>query len=171
MLNQVALAEKVQVDLDESTLKWKGSKVTGEHYGKVPLKSGHVEMEKGKIKSGEFVADISQFTVEDLEGEWAQKFTTHMKSEDFFEVSKYPTAKLKIKEVKGNNVKADLTIKDKTHPVSFKMKEKSGVYSGTLKFDRTKFGMIYGSGDFFKNLGDKMIHNEVIVDFSFQLKK
>ena len=49
-------------------------------------------------------------------------------------------------------------------------KKDGKAYSGTLVFDRTKFGMIYGSGDFFKGLGDKMIHNEVKVDFKFVVK-
>lgn len=165
-----AFAFAGEINLKESQLKWKGTKVTGEHYGKVPFKSGTVDMKDGKVTGGEFVADLTNFTIEDLEGEWATKFLTHMKSEDFFEVKKYPTAKLKIKSIKGNNVTADLTIKGKTNEVKFKMKEKDGLHSGVLKFDRTKFDMIYGSGNFFKNLGDKTINDEVVVDFTFKVK-
>ena len=128
-------------------------------------------MKDGKITGGEFVADLTAFTVTDLEGEWKDKFLGHMKSGDFFDVAKYPTSKLVIKSVKGNKVTADLTVKDKTNEVTFDMKNKGNEYSGKLVFDRTKFGMIYGSGDFFKNLGDKMINNEVTVDFKFVVKK
>lgn len=166
----VSSAFAVEVDLAKSSLKWKGTKVTGEHFGKVPLKSGSVNFKDGKISSGEFVADLSAFTIEDLKGEWAEKFLKHMKSEDFFEVAKYPTAKIKIKSIKGNKATADLTIKGKTNEVNFDIKEKKGLYTGVLKFDRTKFDMIYGSKNFFKNLGDKVIHNDVTVNFSFALK-
>ncbi|MAZ50097.1 MAG: lipid-binding protein [Halobacteriovoraceae bacterium] len=159
------------VDLKKSEFKWEGSKVTGKHHGKVPLKSGVVQMKDGKITGGEFVADLTAFTVTDLEGEWADKFLGHMKSGDFFEVEKYPTSKLVIKSVKGKKVTADLTVKDKTNQVTFDMTQKGNEYTGQLIFDRTKFGMIYGSGDFFKNLGDKMINNEVKVDFKFVVKK
>ncbi len=159
------------IDTSKSTLKWLGTKITGKHFGKVPFKSGKVELKKGKIVSGEFVADLNAITIEDIQGEWATKFLGHIKNEDFFEVKKYPTAKLKIKSVKGNTATASLTIKDKTNDVKFDIKETKGVYSGVLKFDRTKFGMIYDSGDFFKGLGDKTIHNEVKVDFSFVVKK
>ena len=165
----VSSAFAADVDLKNSSLTWRGSKVTGKHHGKVPLKSGSVEFKNGKIASGNFVADLSAFTIEDLKGEWAGKFIKHMKSEDFFEVSKYPTAKLKIKSVKKNKAIADLTVKGKTNEVKFDIKETKGVYSGVLKFDRTKFDMIYGSKNFFKSIGDKAIDNEVKVEFSFKL--
>jgi len=166
-----ASAFATDVDLKSSDLTWHGSKVTGKHSGKIPLKSGSVELKDGKIASGEFVADLTSFTITDLEGEWATKFLTHMKSGDFFEVEKYPTAKIVIKSVKGNKATADLTIKGKTNEVKFDINEKAGKYAGTLEFDRTKFDMIYGSKSFFKSIGDKAIDNEVKVEFAFSVKK
>lgn len=170
-LLMTSFAWSADVDLKASDFTWHGSKVTGKHYGKVFLKSGSVEMADGRLAGGEFVADLTSFNITDLEGEWATKFLTHMKSDDFFAVEKYPTAKLKIKSVKGDKVTADLTVKDKTNEVQFDVKQDGNAFIGSLEFDRTKFGMIYGSGDFFKNLGDKMIHNEVKLDFKFVVKK
>ena len=167
----VTSAFGVEIDTAKSSLEWKASKVTGKHNGKVPLKSGNLEMKDGKVVGGEFVANIADFTVEDLSGEWADKFITHMKSEDFFEVKKYPTATMKIKSVKNGKATGDLTIRGKTNEVTFDMKESKGAYVGTLKFDRTKFDMIYGSKNFFKNIGDKAIHNEVVVDYKLVPKK
>ena len=63
-----------------------------------------------------------------------------------------------------------LTIKGKTEPVSLKYTQKGKSYTGTLKFDRTKFGIKYGSGNFFKGLGDKMIYDEVTVEFTVVTK-
>lgn len=153
------------VDLAKSEFKWTGKKVTGEHFGKVPLKSASLVEEKGVLKSGEFVIDLKNFTVEDIQGEWADKLSGHLKSGDFFDVEKYPTATLKIKSVKGTKVTADLTIKGKTNPVTFDFKKDGKTYQGKLVFDRTKFDMIYNSGNFFKDLGDKAIENDVTVDF------
>ena len=162
-LNSLAL----EVDKSKSEFKWQGTKVTGKHYGKVPVKSSKVEVDKkNNLKSGEIVLDLTQFTVDDLEGEWEKKFLTHLKSKDFFETSKWPTAKIVIEKLDGKNAHGKLTIRDKTHPVKIPYKKKGNKYTGQLKFDRTKFGMIYGSGNFFKNLGDKMIHNDVTVDFA-----
>lgn len=167
----VTSAFAVDIDTSKSEFKWKGTKVTGEHYGKVPLKSGSLEIKDGKVVGGEFVANISDFTVEDLSGEWADKFINHMKSEDFFEVKKYPTARMKIKSVNGTKAVGDLTVKGKTNEVTFDMKKSKGAYVGTLKFDRTKFDMIYGSKNFFKSIGDKAIHDEVVVEYKLVPKK
>ena len=60
---------------------------------------------------------------------------------------------------------AELTVKGVTKPVSFSYQQKGNKYTGTLKFDRTKYGIKYGSGSFFDNLGDRMIHDEVTVEF------
>ena len=40
-----------------------------------------------------------------------------------------------------------------------------------MRFDRTKFDMIYKSGNFFKDIGDKAIHDEVILSFAVALSK
>ncbi len=164
-------AQAYQVDAGASSFKWEGKKVTGKHYGTLPIKSTDLKEKKGKLVGGEIVLDITKLTVDDLKGEYKTKFLTHMKSADFFEVEKWPTAKLVIEKLDGKNAHGKLTIKDKTHPVKFPYKVKDDVYSGTLKFDRTKYGMIYGSGNCLNNLGDKMIYNDVTLDFKVKVKK
>ncbi len=170
ILSMAFAAQSYEVDAAKSEFKWTGKKVTGQHYGKIPLKKAQVKSKGKDISGGTLVLDVTQITVEDLTGEYKTKFLTHMKSEDFFEVKKWPTAKLEIESLKDGKAKGKLTIKGKTNPVEFNYTKKGMVYSGTLKFDRTKYDMIYGSGDFFKNLGDKMIYNEVTLDFKVQLK-
>jgi len=153
------------VDLTKSEFTWTGKKVAGPHFGKVPLKSATLVEEKGMIKSGEFVIEIGKMSVEDIQGEWADKLKAHLISPDFFNVEKFPTATLKVKSVKGSKVTADLTIKGKTNTVTFDAVKKDGAYTGKLEFDRTKFDMVYNSGNFFKDLGDKVIEDKVTVDF------
>jgi polyisoprenoid-binding protein YceI len=84
-------------------------------------------------------------------------------------VSNHGTANLKITDVvsKGDGkyeITADLTIKGKTNPVSFvaNITEKEGKLetAANIKVDRTKYGIRYGSGSFFDNLGDKAIYDE-----------
>jgi polyisoprenoid-binding protein YceI len=166
----VTNAMAAEVDTKSSVLKWTGKKVTGKHFGKIYYKSGKAEVKEGKLVGGEFVVDMNSFTVDDLEGTWAQKFIGHMKSPDFFTVEKYPTATLKIKKADGNKVTADLTIKGKTNPVTFTYKKDGEAFVGNFKFDRTKYDMVYNSGNFFKDLGDKMIEDEVAVEFKLVLK-
>lgn len=161
------------IDLGKSSLVWKATKkIGGGHTGTIKLKSAKIELAGKKLKKGEFVVDMNSLQPTDLEGEWKQKFETHVKSEDFFEVAKFPTATLAINKHDGKSVvEGKLTIKDKTHPVKIKYNQKDKSYKGTLKFDRTKFGIIYGSKNFFKNLaGDKIINNEVELEFNIVLK-
>ncbi|MBI2521273.1 MAG: YceI family protein [Bdellovibrio sp.] len=159
-----------EVDIARSHFEWLGTKVTGKHIGTIALKSGKLEFDQGKLKGGEFIMDMNSITNTDQTGEWREKLITHLKSSDFFDIQKFPESKLIVRKVEGDHVTADLTIKGKTNPVSFKVAKKDSEYSGILKFDRTKFDMIYGSGSFFKSLGDKMIHDEVVLNFKVVTK-
>lgn len=157
------------INKQASEFKWKGTKVTGEHTGVIFLKSADIKTDQGQIVGGEFVMDISSFKTTDLQGDSATKLEGHLKSADFFDVAKYPTAKLVIENLTAGQAKGQLTIKDQTHPVTIAYTQNGSTYSGKLVFDRTKFGMIYGSGSFFKGLGDKMIHNDVELSFKVVL--
>ncbi len=168
LVSNIALS--ADVDLKKSKFKWRGTKVTGEHFGEVPLKSGSVEVKDNKITGGKFVIDLTKMTVTDLQGEWADKFLAHIKNEDFFEVGKYPTASLVIEKGDGKTISGQMTIKDKTNPISISYKKSGKTYTGKMEFDRTKYNIVYGSGNFFKNLGDKVIHDKVEVTFSVVLK-
>ena len=164
----------VVIDKEASSFKWTASKKVGsKHYGKINLKSASAKMKDGKIQSGKFVMDMTSFTVDDLEGEWETKFLNHVKSGDFFLVGKYPTATLEITGQKGDNTAVGkLTIKEKTHPIEVKFNKKGDAYVGTMEFDRTKYGITYGSANFFAKLAaDKIINDKVQVEFNVKTKK
>ena len=82
--NSAALA--AEIDVAQSTIQWKGSKITGSnHYGLISPKSSELTVNDGKVVSGSVVLDMNSLTVSDIEGEKAQKFLRHMMNEDFFE--------------------------------------------------------------------------------------
>lgn len=169
-----ANAQTKTVKAGESKVTWKGYKVTGSHEGTVNLKSGELEFKDDKLVGGSFVVDMTSIGATDLEGEYKGKLDGHLKSEDFFGVDKYPTAKLQITKAvaKGKNsytVTANLTIKKATHTVTFDMSVYGSKATATLKVDRTKYDIRYGSGSFFDNLGDKTIYDEfdLVVDLQF----
>ena len=165
------VAQAGNVDLAKSSFAWKGTKVTGEQIGKVGLKSANLTFGADKkISKGEITIDLNTITVTDLKGEWADKFLTHVKGADFFDIGKYPTAKLVILSDNGKSLKGKMTIRNKTRDVNVNYKKVGKVYSGVLNFNRTKFDMKYSSGSFFKGLGDKLIHDKVSVDFKVVLK-
>lgn len=166
-----ASSTTTNIDSAKSNLEWFATKVTGAHNGKISLKSGSLIMEGNSLKGGEFVIDMTSITCTDIgSAEYNKKFVNHLNSDDFFSVSKHNTATLKIKESrlgKGGHfdVVADLTIKGVTKPIMFKanvskVKGKT-IADAEITFNRTHYGIKYGSGSFFSDLGDKMIHDDV----------
>jgi len=162
-------AQEYRVNTNDSKLKWTGKKVAGEHWGYIKLKEGYFTVKDDRITSGKFIIDMSSIENEDLESkEWNDKLVNHLKSEDFFDASIHPEAILLIKEgtpFKNNkaSLKGELTVKGITHPITFETIKKDGAYIAEMKVDRTKYNVRYGSGKFFDNLGDNMIHDDFIM--------
>lgn len=162
------------VNKTESQVTWKAAKVTGEHWGYVPIKNASLDVNGGKITGGSFDMDMVNLTVEDLTDEKSKgNLTNHLKSDDFFSVEKFNTSTFKITDVKSTSatdytITGDLTIKGITKPVSFPAKVAVAgnklTATGSIKFDRTHYDIKFRSGNFFENLGDRMIYDEVNLD-------
>jgi polyisoprenoid-binding protein YceI len=163
-----------QVNKTESQVMWKAAKVTGEHWGYVPIADANLDYSNGKITGGSFAMDMVNLTVEDLTDEKSKgNLTNHLKSDDFFSVEKFNKSTFKITDVKSTSatdytITGDLTIKGITKPVSFPAKVTVAgnkmTATGTIKFDRTHYDIKFRSGNFFENLGDRMIYDEVNLD-------
>ena len=164
------------VKLNGKTFNWHGSKVVGDdHKGTIKIKSGTVELDQNKvIKTGTVIVDMNSINNTDLEGEWKAKLEGHLKNEDFFNVKKHPEAKLVIKSVKKTKdhklkVTGDLTIKGITKPVTFDAVQTPTTFRGEIVFDRTKWGIKYGSSNFFKLAADKTIKDDIKLNFDFKM--
>ncbi|MEZ4802109.1 MAG: YceI family protein [Gelidibacter sp.] len=163
-----------KVDVVNSTIKWTGHKVTGQHEGTIQLKEGVLNFDdKNQLTGGTFTIDMGTLTVTDLEGEMNGKLTGHLKSEDFFGVEKHTTSTFVITNVVGKDgkykVTGDLTIKGITNPITFDMMVKdNNTATANLKVDRTKYDIKYGSASFFDGLKDKAIYDEF--DLNVNLK-
>lgn len=170
LVSGIVTAQSFNADVEKSTLKWHGKKVTGEHFGFIQLKEGSFEIADNRIKKGSFVIDMTTISNTDLEDAgYNAKLVGHLKSDDFFGVDKHPTAKLVIKEATEFNkgvakAKAHLTIKGITHPVEFEVTKKGEVYGAFITVDRSKYNVRYGSTSFFDNLGDKAIYDDFTLD-------
>jgi polyisoprenoid-binding protein YceI len=163
-----------EVKIEKSKVIWKGYKVTGSHEGTIAIQSGTLKFEADVLVGGEFVIDMTSINNSDLQGESKDKLEGHLKSDDFFGVEKFPTATLVFKnvEVAGKNsykVTGDLTIKGKTNPVTFDFSVYGNKANATIKIDRSKYDVKYGSSSFFDNLKDKVIYDEfdLISDLEF----
>ncbi|MBP7255814.1 MAG: YceI family protein [Chitinophagales bacterium] len=164
------------IDPSKSLIKWEGKKVVYGHNGTVSIKEGSLLISKGKINGGSFVIDMTSLKCTDIEDQAKNaNLIGHLKDADFFDVAKYPTSKLVIKKIGElkdgvQTITADLTIKDKTNPITFSTSVKTvgGKVMAGAKFsiDRTKYDIRYGSDSFFDNLGDKAIKNEINFEVS-----
>ncbi len=165
--------EKENIKIKDSALMWVGSKVTGSHEGTINLSSGHLILDNNDLVGGEFVIDMTSVVCTDLTGKGKASLEGHLKSDDFFSVNKFPTASLTILKVKKNSlglyqVNANITIKGITQEIMFDAEIKEKTAKAKLIIDRTEFGIIYKSGNFFKELADKAIYDEF--EISVELK-
>ncbi|CAM1341634.1 YceI family protein [Tenacibaculum aestuarii] len=168
------IKEVKKVNTKESKVVWKGYKVTGSHEGTVNLQSGTLNFEEDKLVGGEFTIDMTSIAVTDLSGDYQKKLEGHLKSDDFFGINNHPTSTLVFTKVKakGKNsyeVTANLTIKNKTNPVTFEISVYGKKATAALKVDRAKYDVKYGSTSFFDGLKDKAIYDEfdLVVDLVF----
>jgi polyisoprenoid-binding protein YceI len=142
-----------------SDVQWWGYKLAkteaSSHTGTVNVKNGTVTLKKNQLVGGSFVLDMTSINATDLQGEYQQKLNGHLKTGDFFEVEKFPTATFKITSVKkGTNgksiIKGNLTAKGKTNTVSFPaiVSVKNGAVSlesDKFSIDRQKWDIAYQS--------------------------
>lgn len=180
-----AHADTYKIDAKESSVVWKGSKKVGSfHTGGIAMKEGQVEVgKKNQITGGTFAIDMATISDEDLKSnpEYQKKLVGHLSSDDFFSVAKFPTSHFKITSVTPKSkdevlVKGELTMIGKTNPIEFpaKVTVTNGKMTGEaqIKVDRTKWGLKYGSGNFFKELaGDKIINDEFELNLKLVAKK
>ena len=93
---------KVNANKNNSSVIWTGSKPTGSHTGNVTLKDGYLSFDHGNLVGGEFTIDMTSITCSDIESEKKNKYLVdHLKDEDFFDVNKFPEAKLVVNRVKN----------------------------------------------------------------------
>ncbi len=168
-----AAPQKLEVDILKSKVTWKGNKLIGSHDGVLSLKKGHIIVDGDDIMSGEFILNMSSIENKDMlnSPKEKDKLEGHLKSADFFNVSKYPVGTFKITSSEKNAsmtiVNGELTIKGLSAPVIIpaKISKKENIYFATanLKIDRTLWGIQYNSKKFFDplKLGDKLIYDDI----------
>jgi polyisoprenoid-binding protein YceI len=167
-------AQTKKIDISKSSLNWVGKKVTGEHSGTIAFKSGTLEFKEKALTGGTLIVDMASLTATDLKGDDLQDLNGHLKADDFFGTDKFPTATLIFKSIsaKGNGsytITADLTIKGITKATIFDLKVKGDLATTSLKVDRTKYDIKYGSKSFFDGIGDKAIYDDFDLKVSLKI--
>lgn len=151
-------------DIAASVVTWTGTKPNGSHVGTFKLKEGGLMEKDGTLTGGSFVMDMGSLNCTDLTGDQKGQLEGHLKSPDFFDVTKFATAKFEITAVEPfkydsltmkdvvmkdatHTIKGNLTLKDSTKNISFpaKVGMADGKLMATADFniDRTLWGMNY----------------------------
>lgn len=156
-----------------SEIRWKAFKTLKtdalSHYGTIKLKSGNVIFKNNELVGGSFIIDMKDIDAEDMKSDKKMKLMleNHLRSDDFFDVAKYPISTFKITSTKKNNnktftyiVAGDLTIKGVTKKISFpvsviKIGDNVKITSAKFSFNRKNFGLKYNIFE------DMIISNDV----------
>jgi len=171
-----ASSVKYMANPANTLIEWAGYKPTGEHFGTIMLESGVFTVNDGKIESGTFIINMS--SLKDYDG--SAKLEGHLKSADFFDVEKHPSAAFEItgfEEVDGKMMlSGNLALKEKKNNVTFPvtLSEKDDIFTITSEkftIDRSKWDVKYGSKSFFDNLGDKFINDDIELKIVVNAKK
>jgi polyisoprenoid-binding protein YceI len=154
-------AEVYQLAVDKSDIYWMGEYIKDgafdhSHEGELLFNSGSISIVDGKVVGGEF--EINMNSIRELNApfgpEQAAKLEGHLKSEDYFQVEKFPTAKVVITGSKDGNVQGTLKVRGIEMSFDVPMKvtidEAGVVLSGGFDLDFSVFAMdgIGGEGEF-----------------------
>jgi polyisoprenoid-binding protein YceI len=176
-----ANAEKFRIDTKESVVTWKcAMQLTPQspHIGYVYISKGELIIEKDQLTGG--TVEIDMNTIADKDHGSENSLVEHLKSPDFFEVQKFPTASFVITKVlQGTGqtiyVTGNLTIKGITNAVTFPatLDIKNGIATanGEVIIDRTQWNIRYKSGKFFFNLADEAISDSIALQMKIVAKK
>ena len=166
--------DHVRVNTESSTVKWIGSKVSESHEGTIKIDKGVLVINHGVLVGGDITIDMNSIQTTDMSEKYNKKLDAHLKNEDFFNVKEFPRARLVIRRaLKGKEedvykISAELTIKGITNRIDFmanvKIKENNYLATANIKIDRTKWDIKYNSGSFVKDLGDKLILDDIEFD-------
>jgi polyisoprenoid-binding protein YceI len=150
---------------DRSSLDALGAKITAKHPIKFHKFDGAIAMNGEDVTGVAFVADIAS-----LESD-AEKLTEHLKTEDFFDAGRFPVATFASTEVKAgaeggtHTVTGDLTIRGKTHRVSFPatIEAKAEEVSAKTEFviNRQDFAITYPGKP------DDLVQDNVVLTVAF----
>ena len=184
--------ESFAIDTLTTSVDWKGAHKGGlaPRWGKINVGLGTIAVANDSISGGEFLVNMASLQVDPAsvteEGKKATDLEGHLKSADFFDVAKAPTAKFVITKVEpytaaaGASLVADpnylisgnLTLKDKTLNVTFpaKVEVSAAEVKATAKFviDRSAWGINYKTEGSPENW---MISKDVEIGLNINAKK
>jgi len=172
------------VDTTASSVRFVGNGVGKNHPGSFRLSNGTLSVAADTVNGGQFTINMASMQIEQPEDMFQTKLKSHLAGPDFFDVTKWGTAKFEITDVKpyaatggdrsviaGANytVSGNFTFKDVRKNISFpaKITTTGAALTAQANFDidRTQWGIRYGND---KSLGDKFISETVNIQLNLK---
>lgn len=166
-----AASERYSITPENSKIEFVGSKVTGSHNGSFKKFSGAIEYagqpEKSRVN---ITIDTSSIEADD------PKLTEHLKTPDFFDVTKYPQATFQSTEIKPggekgatHTVTGNLQLHGVTKSVAFPATINASPGLITVQSDftinRKDFGINYAGA------ADNLIRDDVVLKLNIRANK
>jgi polyisoprenoid-binding protein YceI len=170
-----AAAEKFMLDPKKCRVEWVGKGVGKQHNGTVDITTGSIFIDTKQITSIYAFMDMKTIKCADIkDAGFNKQLTDHLKSADFFNISKYPSATFKLKKATRLDVPegqvnytivGDLAMHGITKSIEFPATvifgKKKVTATAAVTIDRTEWEVKYNSGNYFKELGDKLIEDKM----------
>lgn len=147
--------EQLQINSSKSQIKWIGEYTFyfGGHEGYINFEEGFFIKNADVITGGEFIIDMNSITCIDIKKEDAnESLVNHLKDPDFFDVAKFPRARIVFTKVNYDDsthmkIHAELTIKGITNPISFQAEVdfENKEMLAKFKIDRMLWDISYNS--------------------------
>ena len=151
--NTQSISTTYKINTKNSVVGWKGSMIgVYAHEGNLNFNNGSFVVSNNKVANGTFTVDMKSMITTDDDALYKmaprEKLIGHLQAPDFFDVENHPTSTFKITNTEGTTVIGDLTVKGKTNSekltnVTIAETENGIQLSGTLTFDRQKYGITY----------------------------
>jgi polyisoprenoid-binding protein YceI len=171
---------EIAIDLEASHVGWTGRNLLKKHHGTVALSRGVMRFRHGRLQTAEFSVDLRKLECADLEGsDLHDVLVAHLQSDDFFDVENHPEAVFvvtKAEPISGAwhgapdlHLAGSLTLAGETHPVEVDAAtgltpEGKPAAQAVFTIDRTRWGILYGSGGFFQRLAGHLVNDLVEIE-------
>ncbi len=174
------------LDTTKSTIQWAGRNQNTTHFGTVEAQRGDFAITDNNL-SGNMDIDMDSIQNVNLAGDELQSvLEAHLKSDDFFFIERFKTAKLVITDGKMTDIaylttsnytlRGELTLKGITSELEFNATlttdPNNNVFiEAHFDLDRTRWDVIYGSARFFEFLGMHQVFDDISIQLRLKLLK
>ncbi len=177
------------VDLEESTIHWTGRNSNGKHFGTVGVTDGSLSARDGQL-SGALSIDMRTIRNLDVKDSTLRRLLeTHLESEDFFNVTMFPKANLTVLAAEPLQaaplgaanfkmrvslsmcgVRAEMDMSGTLSWLTTEGPEQGYALEAHFDLDRTRWGVIYGSGRFYEQLGKHLVFDPISIEARLVLR-